>query len=197
MKTVRKVVFAVVALIAAACLSAQEIPNDIKLTNGFVMRDCTILVWSKDAITVQFVGGTVPVRYVNISPEQRPIFEKHKAGMMRREASNQRRASIAAQRDGENDAASRQQESAKAEKDQKKADDIAHGVTWHHLVIGMNYDQVRQAIGGPTSTSATHGDTNFDHWTYAARGKGVDAYGNPKDLRLMFTDGILTTWNEW
>ena len=49
-----------------AKLGADGLPFRIKLNNGFLMRDCSIMNWSKDAVIVRFAGGTVPVRFAEI-----------------------------------------------------------------------------------------------------------------------------------
>jgi hypothetical protein len=73
-----KKLFAILTLISALTCLAQETPTDIKLKNGFVMKDCTILLWHPEGVRVKYVGGIVPVRFKDMDPADRARIEPHK-----------------------------------------------------------------------------------------------------------------------
>ena len=176
------------------------LPADIKLSNGFVMKQCKILDWKEDAIIVKYVGGTAPIRYVNIDAKLRPLFEAHKKD----ELSNQAKEAVAAAGSPAGDpqtAAERAEaarvdsarEAAEREEAERRAYEIKKGVVLHYLVKGMNMTEAQEAFGGrPKVTTAGNTTT----WIITARGKGVDVSGYIKDFRMQFVDGLLTDWGD-
>ncbi len=63
------------APMVSADLAAAVLPTEIKLTNGVVMHHSVVTHWEEDAVIVSYPGGIIPVRFKNIMPEQRVIFE--------------------------------------------------------------------------------------------------------------------------
>ena len=61
------------------------LPENVKLNNGFVMRNSEVLRWTKDSVTIRYVGGTVLVPFTDISAEQRGEFETRKEGALKRQ----------------------------------------------------------------------------------------------------------------
>lgn len=197
MKNRSMVAFAFVVLCASL---AAEVPDQIKLSNGFVMRDCEILRWEKDSVMVKYVGGTVPIRFANMDPESQKIFQSESKEALRKQklgdtltAQSLANARAYAPRIEKK---SDEQTAAQKEVAESKESAIKRGVTFHELVKGMTQDQVKQAYGYPTST---YDGTNSAVWTFAKRSKYVwaDIDGSPKDVTLYFTGGLLTGWNNY
>ena len=181
-----------VALATAVTGAAADLPTAITLSNGFVMKDCTIVRWDADTILVKYVGGTVPVRLDNIDPEQRAVIISHQAAALKhqREADKKETRTLAKEEHTaevhERRAAERQVEAA------HKAAAIQEGLEQHHLVVGMTMEQVHLIFGTPsraTSYTSTHLE---DAWIYDGRGK--DARGVPCNLQVRFKNGIVTGW---
>jgi hypothetical protein len=80
-----KKLFAIFALISALTCAAQELPTDITLKNGFVMKDCTILLWHPEGVRVKYVGGIVPVRFKDMAPATRALIEPHKEAALKQQ----------------------------------------------------------------------------------------------------------------
>ncbi len=72
-------------MISALTCAAQELPTDIKLKNGFVMKDCTILLWHPEGVRVKYVGGIVPVRFKDMDPADRALIEPHKEAALKQQ----------------------------------------------------------------------------------------------------------------
>lgn len=173
-------------------------PSDIKLTNGFVMHDCSIVRWEADGVILKYVGGTVPVKLANISTEQRQLFldgkELDRVLQQRNAARERQQAPRPMQTIVVHDAP--QAPSVDQESEERKRDEIKHGVTWHELVVGMTQDEALQCMGAPPSQKLGDGST----WIYAHRGKGFKDPINPdygaKDRWLTFRNGILVRWDD-
>ena len=168
-----------VALATAVTGAAADLPTAITLSNGFVMKDCTIVRWDADTILVKYVGGTVPVRLDNIDPEQRAVIISHQAAALKhqREADKKETRTLA-----------KEEHTAEVH----KAAAIQEGLEQHHLVVGMTMEQVHLIFGTPsraTSYTSTHLE---DAWIYDGRGK--DARGVPCNLQVRFKNGIVTGW---
>ena len=168
-------------------LASAELPTEIKLTNGFVMRKSVVKRWEAKSVLVNYQGGTVTVRYQNISPEQRAIFEARKDDELARQAKEDASTTsgqITAEQDqsAKDAAAAEQKEIA-----EKKAEEINNGVSFHYLVKGMTKQQVIQAYGRPP-------DDSGDSFLYILRGH--DKYGNAADRTLSFKDGVLASWRD-
>lgn len=152
---------------------------DIKLTNGFTMRQCRVLAWGGDTVTISYVGGTVPVKVTNVAPESLSVLEgaKQKAS---RDAVAYRTSTPAVT----------SQDSAAGE---DKASEIRDAVLHRSPVVGMNQSQVVEAMGGNPSDKSkiVTGDGNVvERWIYARR--GVPHNGIIGDRWLDFVNGILT-----
>lgn len=174
-------------------LAGQNVPTEIKLTNGFVMHRCSVIHWTEDTITVKYVGGIVPVKISNIHPSQRAMFEKGVADGMKSDAAHDAR--MAQHHSHHAEPAEPKDDSKAAEEAERLASAIDRGVTNHYLVKGMTPEQVRQAYGGPTGTSES---MNSAVWTFARRSKYVWTFdGTQKDVTLYFYGGHLTGWDNY
>ena len=168
-------------------LASAELPTEIKLTNGFVMHKSTVTRWDKNAVLITYQGGIVSVRFQNIAPEQRAIFEARKEEALTRQAKEDA-SNTAGQVASTNDERARQEaEAAANDAAEKKQEEISNGVAFHYLVKGMNKEQVKKAYGRPDQD---HGDSLF----YGSRGH--DKYGNSADRTLSFKDGLLDGWHD-
>jgi hypothetical protein len=168
-------------------LATAELPTEIKLTNGFVMRKSKVTRWDTNSVLVTYQGGIVSVRFQNIAPEQRAIFEARKDEELVRQAKEDA-ASNAGQTNSARDERVRQEaEAADQDAAAKKAEEIRNGITFHYLVKGMTKDQVILAFGKPPEAN---GETFF----YPSRGH--DKYGNSADRMLLFKDGRLASWRD-
>lgn len=168
-------------------LASAELPSEIKLTNGFIMHQSKVTRWEPDSVLVSYQGGIVSVRWKNIVPEQRVIFEARKDEALARQAKEDAAAGsgqVTAARDDQNRQAD---EAHAAEEAEKKAEEIRNGVSFHYLVKGMNKAEVKQAFGKPI-------DDHGDNFLYPSRGH--DKYGNSADRTLGFKDGLLTSWRD-
>lgn len=186
-----------IALVAFCPLvQASDLPDQIKLTNGFVMRDCEVLRWEKDSVLVKYVGGTVPIKFANMSPDSRKAFEsQQKNALIKQHRADELSAAMARSHDSGDSNDNGTEAAAKKDADEQKESAIQHGVTYHELVKGMTQDQVKQAYGYPNSTSDDSGSAT---WTFAHRSKFVWEYdGTQKDVTLYFTDGRLTGWRNY
>jgi len=167
--------------------ASAELPTEIKLTNGFVMHKATVTRWDKTAALIAYQGGIVSVRFQNIAPEQRPIFEARKDEALARQAKDDA-AKAAGQVASTNDERAHQEaDRATRQAAEKKEEEIRNGISFHYLVKGMTKEQVRQAYG---RAGEDHGDSLF----YASRGH--DKYGNSADRFLIFKDGLLDGWHD-
>jgi hypothetical protein len=168
-----------------------QVPSDIKLTNGYVMRHSTVTRWDEHAVLVSYPGGVVLVQFKNIAPEQRAIFERGRAEALAAQAQ------IGAAQNALDQAASKLEsvKQAKAaqwkEEDELNAEEIRKGLRDHYLVRGMTRDQVKQAFGSPPNGTIIY------------RGRGLDKRGVVADRILDYDDqGILRGWidqigNDW
>jgi hypothetical protein len=164
-----------------------ELPAEIKLTNGFVMRQSRVVRWQADAVVVQYQGGTVPVRFTNIAPDQRAIFEARKEEELGRQARDDARKARGAAAATHDDRARQITETQAHERAERKAEEIRSGISNHSLVKGMSKAQVILAFGRPP-------DDKGDIFYYASRGH--DKYGHSADRTLVFRNGILVGWRD-
>jgi hypothetical protein len=192
-----KTLLTLIALVAALTCAAQDLPAEIKLTNGFVMKGCTIVRWETDLITVKYAGGTVPVRFENIDPDDRALILAHQEAALREQAIADEKAAKA-QAAAEHKQAEQEkraelkQEKKQAEIDRKNAA-IQLGLEQHHLVAGMTMDQVRSLFGPPWQFSSLTEVNASEWWIYP--GLGRDGNGVPTNLQVHFKDGLVTRWN--
>jgi len=171
-----------------AKVSSMELPTEIKLTNGFVMHNSSVVRWQADGVLVNYQGGTVLVLFKNISPEQRAIFGARRDEAMTQQAKADARMAGAPRDPAAAEAQAKQDEEAKARvQAEAKAEEIKNGMSFHYLVKGMTKDQVRESFGVPQED---HGDSYF----YIAR--GLDKYGNSANRTLTFKDDILVGWQD-
>ena len=188
-----KNLFALFAFFAALTCAAQDLPTEIKLTNGFIMKGCTIVRWETDSITVSYVGGIVPVRFENIDPAQRAAIESHKEAALKKQLSADRKKEKALERvEHKQDARERHEAKRQEEIDRKDAA-IQQGLEQHQLVTGMTMDQVRSIFGPPAQSSSLTDVNGSDWWIYAGRGK--DGNGVPTNLQVHFRAGGVVRWN--
>jgi hypothetical protein len=54
------------------------LPETVTLTNGAVLRGVSIVRWETDAVVLKHAGGVDPIRFVNMAPEVRAIFEAYR-----------------------------------------------------------------------------------------------------------------------
>lgn len=168
-------------------LASAELPTEIKLTNGFVMHKSAVTRWDATSVLVSYQGGIVSVRFTNIAPEQRAIFEARKGEALARQAKEDSKVS-AGQDNSAKEEQARQAAAASAQDEaEKKAEEIRNGISFRYLVKGMTKEQVKLAFGSPADDK---GDTFF----YADRGH--DKYGNSADRLLTFTGGLLVSWRD-
>jgi hypothetical protein len=176
---------------ASGSRRGSELPDQIRLTNGFVMKDCTITRWKPDGIMVSYIGGNAPIRFVDIDPEQRDLFLDAKAKALSRQMQSDNSAiASSSSNDGDHSA-----EDASRDAAERKAEEIKKGLDYHHLVIGMTINQAREAFGGPTRSSISTNDYGgYGYWVYENRGR--DIHGNPCDRQVYFDKGIVTGWTD-
>jgi len=180
-------------LAAAATAAAQDLPTEIKLTNGFVMKDCTIVRWDTDQITVKYAGGTVPVRFENIDASDRVLIETAKAEALEKQHREDEKAAKAlAVVEHKQDVHDQRDARKQAELDRKSAA-IAAGLAEHRLVAGMTMEQVRSMFGPPLRSSSLTNVAASEWWIYP--GLGRDGNGVPTNLQIHFKAGIVTRWN--
>jgi hypothetical protein len=188
-----KKLFALLALAAALTCAAQDLPTEIKLTNGFVMKDCTIVRWDADVITVKYAGGTVPVRLENIDPDQRELIEFRKeAALKQQRIADEKAAKALAEAKHKQEVQQKHEEKKQAEIDRKAAA-IQAGLDQHRLVVGMSMDQVRGMYGPPLRTSSLTNVEASEWWIYP--GLGREGNGAPTNLQIHFKAGLVTRWN--
>ena len=166
-------------------VEAGKLPTEIKLTSGFVMHQAKVLNWRADAMTVDYVGGTVLVKFDDVVPEQRLIFVARKIDVFARHA----RAAAAGASNGH--AAASAAELASGE---LKAL-IQAGIAAHQLVIGMSRPEVVQAMGAmPDGTKYDPSAPEYAYWLYRGRGRKAD--GTACDRIVGFDKGILDGWKD-
>lgn len=188
-----KKLLALFACIAALSCAAEDLPKDIKLTNGFVMKDCTIVRWEADAITVKYVGGIVPVKFENIDSAQRTLLESHKEAALRKQhIADQKEAKALATAEHKEEVHEKRDARKQAEIDRKNAA-IEQGLEQHQLVAGMTMDQVRSLFGPPFESSSLTDVNGSSWWIYAGRGKNGN--GVPTNLQIHFRAGVVVRWN--
>ena len=168
-------------------LASAELPKDIKLTNGFVMHKSKVTRWASDSVLVSYQGGIVTVRWKNIVPEQRAIFEARKDEALTRQAKEDAEAGTAQPAATPEEQNHQADEARAAEEADRRAEEIRNGISFHYLVKGMTKDDVKQAFGKPQ-------DDHGDSFLYPSRGH--DKYGNSADRTLTFTNGLLTSWRD-
>jgi hypothetical protein len=188
-----KKLFALLALAVALTCAAQDLPTEIKLTNGFVMQDCTIVRWDTDAITVKYAGGTVPIRFENIDPDQRELIESHKeAALKQQRIADEKAAKALAKAEHKQEIQEKRDERKQAEIDRKTAA-IQEGLEQRRLVVGMTMDQVRGMFGPPLRSSSLTNVDASEWWIYPGLGKTGN--GVPTNLQVHFKAGVVTRWN--
>lgn len=64
-----------ITLLNLSAFGATDFPPELRLTNGATLRKCEPVRWTKDSVIVRHVGGLDPIRFVNISEEQRAAVE--------------------------------------------------------------------------------------------------------------------------
>jgi hypothetical protein len=157
------------------------------------MKDCTIVHWDVDVITVKYVGGTVPVRFENIDPSDRVEIMSHREEALQRQAEADEKAAKALAKEQQKQASEEKHAAKKqAEIDRKNAA-IQQGLDQHQLVVGMTMDQVRSIFGPPYQSSSLTNVNASEWWIYAGRGR--DANGVPTNLQVHFKAGIVYRWN--
>jgi len=167
--------------------ASAELPTDIKLTNGFVMHRSTIKRWDTNSVLVSYPGGVVSVRFSNMVPEQRVIFEARKDEALARQSKEDANVATSDDTAAHEEEARRAKEAQERDVADKKAEEIRNGISFHYLVKGMSKQDVKQAYGRPVDD---HGDV----FLYPSRGS--DKYGNSADRSLTFQDGQLTGWRD-
>lgn len=132
------------------------VPSEVTLTNGATLHRVTVVRWQKEAVVLRHAGGVDPVRYANITPEQRAIFEAYREKGLAQEAAKEAivRKTAEAQRAAE-----------LAELDHKEK--IRAAIANKELLTGMTADETIDAVGKPQSVSQM-GDGNVarEQWTY-------------------------------
>jgi len=188
-----KKLLALIALLAALTCAAQDLPTEIKLTNGFVMKDCTIVRWETGVITVKYAGGTVPVRFENIDPSDRVAIMSHQEEALRQQAvADEKAAKALATVEHKQEVQEKRDAKKQAEIERKNAA-IQQGLEQHHLVAGMTMDQVRSLFGPPLRSSSLTEVNASEWWIYP--GLGRDGNGVPTNLQIHFKAGLVTRWN--
>ncbi len=164
-------------------------PTEIRLTNGVRLREVKVLQWSPDSLLIQYVGGTVPIRLVNIHPEDRAYFT---ANMDKALQAQKDEAMKAAQRNAaQSHLAEMQQQIYQVNTAQVEEMQAAHeaalddAIGHHRLAVGMTTSQVRRSWGTPSRINQV--DTEMGHailWSY--EGRGVDEHGAVIDAGVAF-----------
>lgn len=188
-----KKIFALLALLAALTCAAQDLPTEIKLTNGFVMKDCTIVRWDKDLITVKYVGGTVPVRLENIDPGQRKLIEAHQEAALKLQLIADEKADKALAKVEHKQGIQEKRDERKQTEIDRRTAAIQAGLEQHRLVAGMTMDQVRSLFGPPLRASSLTNVNASEWWIYP--GLGRNGNGVPTNLQVHFKAGLVTHWN--
>lgn len=159
----------------------DKLPTEIKLTNGFIMQQARVVSWQADAMTVRYVGGTVLVKFDNISPEQRMLFEARKVEVFAQQSRTD--AALVAKR---------------SDPAEPRASDmralIKAAIGAHQLVIGMTQAEVEQAIGPPARTAMDPSAPNYAYWLYPGRGR--NAQGAACDRIVGFDKGVMDGWKD-
>ncbi|MEO6876587.1 MAG: hypothetical protein ABI222_17365 [Opitutaceae bacterium] len=149
----------------APAVDPEHLPTDIKLTNGFVMHDAKAVSWQADAMMVAYPGGRVSVKFENIVPEQREAFVTHKNLVFARQAR------IDASQAAKNSTLLPGQHPPRAPTLGEMAALIKAGIAEHQLVVGMNREQIVQAVGMPDGTQSDPATPEHVFWLYRRRGK--------------------------
>lgn len=179
---------AVASPVADAAVEPGKLPTEIKLTSGFVMHQAKVLNWRADAMTVEYVGGKVLVKFDDVVPEQRLVFVARKIDVFAR------RARAEAARASKNAAPGADAPSADASAGDLKAL-IQAGIAAHQLVIGMSRPEVVQAMGAmPDGTKYDPTAPDYAYWLYRGRGRKAD--GTLCDRIVGFDKGILDGWKD-
>lgn len=203
---------------SAPAPAATDLPTAIKLTNGFVMQQSTVMRWNKGSVLVRYLGGTVPVQFNNIVPEQRAIFVARESAALAEQAKKDVEQAAANGKSALADRGERaramfeagelevhtepppgmsREEIAKIERgtnppqpwDNPDPEAIKQAIANHQLVKGMTKEEVRQSIGVPQ----TGYEKNSATFIYLDRGR--DKYGNHVDRILTFNqDDVLMEW---
>ena len=198
--------------------AATDLPTAIKLTNGFVMQQSRVMRWNKGSVLVRYQGGTVPVQFNNIVPEQRAIFVARESEALAQQAKQDVEQAAAHSKAEPAERGERlramweageievhtepppgmsRAELAKIERgtnppqpwDDPDPEAIRQAISNHQLVKGMTKEEVRQSIGVPQ----TGYEENSATYIYLDRGR--DKYGNHVVRTLWFNqDDILTGW---
>lgn len=179
--------------VAESTVEPGKLPTDIKLTNGFVMHQAKVVSWRADAMTVDYVGGKVLVKFDDVVPEQRMVFVAQKIEVFARHTRNEaaRAANNSAPGVGGPPAPAAASGGPSAS-DMKAL--IQAGIAAHQLVIGMTRPEVVQAMGMPDGTKSDPSAPDYAYWLY--RGRGRDAQGAACDRIVGFDKGILDGWRD-
>jgi len=169
-------------------LSSVELPTEIKLTNGFVMHQSTVVRWHADGVLVNYQGGTVLVMFKNIAPEQGVIFVARRDEALLRQSKEDARMAGAPPDPAAAEAQAKEAEEARTrEQAEANIEEIKNGLSFHYLVKGMTKQQVKDSYGVPQED---RGDTYF--YSY----RGLDKYGNSASRTLLFKGEILAGWRD-
>lgn len=187
--------FVSVLALATPGRAQDDAPDQIKLMSGTVLKEVQILRWDDDTILIKYTAGTAPIRYASICDEQRPWFDKHKRGALKKQMASD----YIADRQNQRNASAQASADAQAERVQKAENEKAqriHDAMWNYqLTQGMTKQQVWDSYGHPADSWKTvSGEHTYEHWIFPQRGKNVN--GLATDRRLDFTDGVLTGWSD-
>ena len=167
--------------------NAVDLPQEIKLSNGFVMHQAKVISWQADAMTVNYVGGQVLVKFANLDPEQRKIFEAH---LVLVRASQARIDAVrAARKSGAPIPADLAQPSA-----EERQILIEAAISSHELMVGMTKKEVFLSLGAPARTGTDSTAPDYLYWFYP--GKGRDEKGAVCDRIVGFNKGRLDGWKD-
>lgn len=64
-----------VALLIAVSAIAADLPKEITLQNGTVLRGVTVQRWEKDGVVIRYVGGVAPVKFRHMAEQSRSVWE--------------------------------------------------------------------------------------------------------------------------
>jgi len=174
--------------VSAPGADAPNLPTEIKLNNGFVMYEAKVAGWRLNAMTVDYVGGKVLVKYDDIVPEQRMIFVARKIELIA--AYDRAAAARAVTAAGQTRAPAAPGEPTPAELQAL----VKTGIAAHQLVKTMTRQEVVQAVGMPDGVQYDKTKPEAAYWLYKGKGKKPD--GTPGDRILGFEKDILQGWKD-
>jgi hypothetical protein len=174
-------------LLVAAATAAEKAPDselvfplpELRLVNGTVFRNVTVVRFESDRVVLKSSAGVGPLSYAMIAEPMRAKFHVAKAAALAKAQAE------AAKLRADHDANIKLEQSAIAAREARKAR-IEEAISKRSLVVGMTPEEAVKAWGEPEKKNRSGG-------AYGATEQWIYGRGQARTY-VYFRDGSLTSW---